>query len=262
MIKYASIYLVLLTVLIGSSANPGREEQNPFWSIFIGHNDEKDTIKKFDSNATNKGSRANDSTQKPNPFWFFHMGLKDAKDPTIVKMNNNTTSTENEFHSINNIFLPKGNFQDCAKSQNIKKSALPLVELGGNFYYFGTYFKANFFKAMQFCRDHGMDLMSIESAEENTRIINYMISYVNKIDHFWTSGSDLGEEGHFVWLATGKSLNYTYWSPPQPDNAGKIENCLEIWKLGDKHYVWNDIPCTNAYNFICEVRECSEFCTN
>lgn len=81
-----------------------------------------------------------------------------------------------------------------------------------------------------------------------------------KIEHFWTSGSDLGEEGQFVLLATGKKFNFTHWRYPQPDNAGKIEHCTEIWKLREKRYNWNDVSCANNFNFICEVQKCTDLC--
>ncbi|XP_045479164.1 lectin subunit alpha-like [Harmonia axyridis] len=145
--------------------------------------------------------------------------------------------------------------------KKIKFSGIPLVDLGGHFYYFETYFKANFFKAMQFCRDRGMNLLSIESEDENKRISEYLLKHANGIEEFWTSGTDLGEEGKFVWLSTGKYFTFTYWSYPQPDNAGKLgEDCVEIWKLPDR-WAWNDNKCTIEFHFICEMKECTDFCS-
>ncbi|XP_045479170.1 perlucin-like [Harmonia axyridis] len=192
------------------------------------------------------------SSERNYPNWLLHIGVREVTKDVNTRLNNQPNGNELSLLNSGLISAP-----DCSKK--IKFSGIPLVDLGGRFYYFGTYFKANFFKAMQFCRDHGMNLLSIESDDENTRISDHLSKHAKGIDHFWTSGSDLGEEGKFVWLSTGKYLNYTNWSPPQPDNSGKIENCLELWKID--RYIWNDIPCTNQYNFICEMKECTDFCS-
>lgn len=75
------------------------------------------------------------------------------------------------------------------------------------------------------------------------------------MDHVWTSGTDQGEEGAFVWMSTGKPVNFTSWGQGLPDNSGKIEHCLEIIKAGVENYFWNDRNCISDYFFICEVNE-------
>jgi len=35
-------------------------------------------------------------------------------------------------------------------------------------------------------------------------------------EHFWTSGTDQGEEGSFFWFGNGKPITFTNW------NAGEI----------------------------------------
>ncbi|KAL3268580.1 hypothetical protein HHI36_007688 [Cryptolaemus montrouzieri] len=117
---------------------------------------------------------------------------------------------------------------------------------------------ANYFKAYQFCRDHRMSLLSIETETENYLISKYLNQ--TKINRVWTSGTDLAEKGSFTWLSTGKALNFTYWGAGQPDNVQGIEHCLEIYKYPNFNYSWNDIPCTETHNFVCELVECSPFC--
>ncbi|KAL3268579.1 hypothetical protein HHI36_007687 [Cryptolaemus montrouzieri] len=103
-----------------------------------------------------------------------------------------------------------------------------------------------------------MSLLSIEKKTENDLIRNYLKQ--TKMNRVWTSGTDLEEEGSFIWLSTGKVLNFTYWAASQPDNARSIEHCLEINRYLGSNYTWNDIPCTETHNFVCEILECSPFC--
>ena len=49
------------------------------------------------------------------------------------------------------------------------------------------------------------------------------ISFINFFkgmghEHFWTSGTDQGEEGKFFWMGTGKPITYTNWNAGEPNN--------------------------------------------
>lgn len=57
-------------------------------------------------------------------------------------------------------------------------------------------------------------------------------------EHFWTAGTDQGEEGSFFWMSTGRPVTFTNW------NAGEPVNKIYFYK--------NDvtIPCS-----------CSSCCT-
>lgn len=76
-------------------------------------------------------------------------------------------------------------------------------------------------------------------------------------DHFWTSGTDQGEEGNFFWLSTGRPVTYTNWNAGEPNNFvyenGEEEHCLELWNRDGKGLKWNDTPCSFETYFICEV---------
>ena len=37
-------------------------------------------------------------------------------------------------------------------------------------------------------------------------------------EHFWTSGTDQGEEGQFVWMSSGKPLGWENWNAGEPNN--------------------------------------------
>lgn len=77
-------------------------------------------------------------------------------------------------------------------------------------------------------------------------------------EHFWTSGTDLAEEGNFFWMSSGRPITFTNWNAGEPNNFryenGEEENCLELWNRDGKGLKWNDSPCSFETFFVCEVR--------
>ncbi|XP_014367902.2 pulmonary surfactant-associated protein D [Papilio machaon] len=140
----------------------------------------------------------------------------------------------------------------------VTRWTMPLLKSGEKRYYLGIFFKANWFKAQQYCRFHGMHLASISSQEENDRLEKYVKDSGYGREHFWTSGTDLAEEGNFFWMANGRPLTFVNWNAGEPNNFryenGEEENCLELWNRDDKGLKWNDSPCSFETFFICEVR--------
>ena len=51
-------------------------------------------------------------------------------------------------------------------------------------------------------------------------------------------------------MSTNKEISsFRFWAPKQP-NDWKNEDCVHT--LSAKHgYTWNDVPCTNCYNYTC-----------
>merc|ERR1739842_210061 len=118
---------------------------------------------------------------------------------------------------------------DCAGEGRQSRFSMPLAQLGEKKYYLGIFFKANWYKAEQYCRFHGMHLASINSAEE----------------------------GKFFWMSTGKPVTYENWNAGEPNNFqyenGEQEHCLELWNRDGKGLRWNDTPCSFETFFVCEV---------
>lgn len=140
----------------------------------------------------------------------------------------------------------------------VTRWTMPLLKSGEKKYYLGIFFKANWFKAQQYCRFHGMHLASISSQQENDKLEQYVKDSGFGREHFWTSGTDLAEEGSFFWMANGRPLTFVNWNAGEPNNFryenGEEENCLELWNRDDKGLKWNDSPCSFETFFICEVR--------
>lgn len=118
--------------------------------------------------------------------------------------------------------------------------------LGTKKYYLGIFFKANWYKAEQYCRFHGMHLASINSGDEQKNLEEHIQSFGMGHEHFWTSGTDQAEEGKFFWMSTGKPMTYENWNAGEPNNFqyenGEQEHCLELWNRDGKGLRWNDTP--------------------
>ncbi|XP_061401111.1 ubiquitin carboxyl-terminal hydrolase 36-like, partial [Musca vetustissima] len=143
-------------------------------------------------------------------------------------------------------------------TQYMNKWTMPLLKLGEKRYYLGIFFKANWFKATQYCRYHGMHLASISSQEENDRLEKHIKDFGLGNEHFWISGTDLADEGNFFWMSTGRPITFTNWNAGEPNNFryenGEEENCMELWNRDGKGLKWNDSPCSFETYFVCEVQ--------
>ncbi|XP_033211097.1 C-type lectin 37Db-like isoform X1 [Belonocnema kinseyi] len=162
-------------------------------------------------------------------------------------------------------FKIRENLYDCPNcvDENVGNLAvsrwtMPLLKLGEKRYYLGIFFKANWYRASQYCRYHGMHLASISAQEENDRLEKHIKDFGLGHEHFWTSGTDQGEEGTFFWMANGRPITFENWNVGEPNNFkyenGEEEHCLELWNRDGKGLKWNDSPCSFETFFVCEVQ--------
>ncbi|EAT36285.1 AAEL011622-PA [Aedes aegypti] len=111
-----------------------------------------------------------------------------------------------------------------------------------------------FFEAWRQCLAVGQRLATITSEEDSLLIEQTIAKSSNSKGPWFIGGTDLGNEGHFVWISTnepiGYKTGYLNYSPGQPDNGRGIENCLEIGRWGG--VAWNDVPCDASLRYICE----------
>eukprot|EP00092_Neocalanus_flemingeri_P020457 GFUD01022161.1.p1 GENE.GFUD01022161.1~~GFUD01022161.1.p1 ORF type:complete len:186 (+),score=32.48 GFUD01022161.1:21-578(+) len=168
-----------------------------------------------------------------------------------------TSSSLNFRHNENSIDDER--CADCVSEggQPHSRFSMPLAQLGNKKYYLGIFFKANWYKAEQYCRFHGMHLASINSGDEQKNLEEHIQSFGMGHEHFWTSGTDQAEEGKFFWMSTGKPMTYENWNAGEPNNFqyenGEQEHCLELWNRDGKGLRWNDTPCSFETFFVCEV---------
>ncbi|XP_066901462.1 perlucin isoform X2 [Halyomorpha halys] len=146
---------------------------------------------------------------------------------------------------------------DSVGGPEINKWNMPIFKYKEKRYYLGIFFKANWFRAAQYCRYHGMHLASISSQEENDKLEETIRDFGYSYEHFWVSGTDLAEEGQFFWMSTGRPITFTNWNTGEPNNFryenGEEENCLELWDRDGKGLKWNDSACSFETYFVCEV---------
>ncbi|XP_021923172.1 C-type lectin 37Db-like isoform X3 [Zootermopsis nevadensis] len=155
---------------------------------------------------------------------------------------------------------PPGDCTNCVDESvglSGNRWTMPLLKLGEKRYYLGIFFKANWYRAAQYCRYHGMHLASINSQEENDKLEKHIRDFGLGHEHFWTSGTDQAEEGVFFWMSTGRPVTFTNWNTGEPNNFryenGEEEHCLELWNRDGKGLKWNDTPCSFETFFVCEV---------
>ncbi|KXJ79394.1 hypothetical protein RP20_CCG001195 [Aedes albopictus] len=121
-------------------------------------------------------------------------------------------------------------------------------------YFVHNNIEVTFLEAWRKCQTIGHRLATITSEEDSQLIEQAIAKSGNTKGPWYIGGTDLGNEGHFVWISTNKPIGYMTgyfnYSPGQPDNAGGNENCLEIGRWGG--VVWNDVPCEWRQRYICE----------
>ncbi|XP_019633508.1 PREDICTED: uncharacterized protein LOC109476932 [Branchiostoma belcheri] len=106
-------------------------------------------------------------------------------------------------------------------------------------------------EAKQTCAADGGLLAMPKNSAANTYIHNLGGAGVR-----WIGLTDTDREGRWVF-ADGQTLassGYTNWNSGEPNDAGRIEDCAELY--GSTHG-WNDAQCSLAKGFICQL-ECAE----
>ncbi|XP_053694883.1 C-type lectin 37Da-like [Sabethes cyaneus] len=123
--------------------------------------------------------------------------------------------------------------------------------------YFIPSIRANWFKANEFCNSLQTRLTVIKSKEENEAIASYVKTTDKYSDEcsFWIGGTDLADEGVFIWTATGERVSYSNWGPSEPNNHNGNEHCMQLAYIPAEgyHWTWNDNVCNGqSLYFVCE----------
>ncbi|CAL8142228.1 unnamed protein product [Orchesella dallaii] len=112
----------------------------------------------------------------------------------------------------------------------------------------------NWFEAWEYCRSIGLHLASIESKYEQTFVEIFLPRLeLPTTEAYWTSGTDLGKEGQFTWMATGRSFTFSFFRPGEPNNRFGSEDCIEmVVTPGVTSYSWNDRNCFAKAYVLCQ----------
>ncbi|XP_044179849.1 uncharacterized protein LOC122961271 isoform X2 [Acropora millepora] len=121
----------------------------------------------------------------------------------------------------------------------------------GGYCYFTSRACASWLRAQSNCSTMSSNLVTVQNQEKNV-----YIQHRHNGERSWIGLNDRSVEGSFVW--TNKEISsFRFWAPRQP-NDWKNEDCVHT--LGARHgYTWNDVPCTNCYNYTCfkDLDECT-----
>ncbi|KAF4526698.1 hypothetical protein B566_EDAN015336 [Ephemera danica] len=118
----------------------------------------------------------------------------------------------------------------------------------GTQYFFSTA-NASWFDASYFCNSYDMDLVTIETQEENDLILAHIESLgLKQAEHYWTSAHKIGR-ATWLWI-NGEIMIYDDWATGQPDNL-ETYRCMFL-SGGD----WYNYECEQSIMkaFICESR--------
>ena len=107
----------------------------------------------------------------------------------------------------------------------------------------------NFFSAALHCKQLRSYLAEIQSESENR-----FVARLHHDEDIWIGLSDRQEEGQWIWETSRRLVNFTRWSPGEPNNKGGGNgraHCALIWR----HYhleTWDDRNCDQKKYFVCE----------
>ncbi|XP_059472397.1 C-type lectin domain family 4 member K-like [Neocloeon triangulifer] len=112
-------------------------------------------------------------------------------------------------------------------------------------YYFGKS-DANWYDADKFCKQHGVQLVSVQNYSKAVDVWKFASTY--SWSNVWTSGTDQSREpGDFHWL-TGTRVLSDLFKNGEPNEYGfEVDVCLAIH---DRALA--DFACSERYFFVCE----------
>lgn len=186
---------------------------------------------------------------------------------TSKPLENSTTST---YKTTASPAAPTTFSPETPYRQTIKSPELEFVTIYGKQYHLHN-MSDNWFHALSYCSGNDLDLVSIQSKQENQAIFEYIHSLNFDLEtDIWTSGTTLGQyvgapldsiPDSYYWMINNEKFSFTGWAPLNPTNnvlpgAGR-EQCI-ILSLGDggvREDGWRDVVC--AYDkpiILCEAR--------
>ncbi len=109
-------------------------------------------------------------------------------------------------------------------------------------------------QAQAYAQTFGANLISVQSAAENADLVQALANQGYSSEVIWIGYSDAITEGSYVWY-DGSPLSYSNWAPGEPNDAGGVEDCTQIYPDGS----WNDLNCV-GYNSlsVIEVNLCPQ----
>lgn len=120
--------------------------------------------------------------------------------------------------------------------------------------------QANWMAASSFCKNNGMTMATLETADELNYFLGRCVANIKLIDWGLILIGGIAPINNvkqgYVWFPTGEKVGYPIpWAPTEPNNNGKIENCLSAAYGSDKKFGIADVSCTaqvSMFQFVCQ----------
>ncbi|XP_072401384.1 C-type lectin mosGCTL-7-like [Diabrotica undecimpunctata] len=160
--------------------------------------------------------------------------------------------------NINNAHLHQS---DASVTPLGLRPELTFESVGGNtLYYFGYTFKGTWYQAIQHCKSLGMDLVSIETPQENEWLYQKMEGVIGKWGgtyRFWSSGTSMAH-GDLIWMKTGYPIVYSNFLPQTLDIAFHRyppvnETCVELTYGHERGLTWSKESLNKESYALCEA---------
>ena len=103
--------------------------------------------------------------------------------------------------------------------------------------------------ARQHCINAGSRLIEMKSQEEFDRTVQIS----DEIGEFWLGGSDIQQEGVWVWNSNNEQINMNqFWYRASEPDGGTDQNCLMFFNHNSVAGSLSSV-CGNAKKFACEI---------
>ncbi|XP_048752443.2 perlucin-like [Ostrea edulis] len=121
--------------------------------------------------------------------------------------------------------------------------------------YYPSHDSATWLAASIKCQSMASNLTVINNQDENNFVAGMIKEYIHAYKHnFWLDGTDVNQEGHFIWHSAKHPISYKNWNVNEP--SGGSEDCIEmlVKEFVDPRQIgkWNDKICSYLNHYICE----------
>ncbi|KAH8352600.1 hypothetical protein KR084_005286, partial [Drosophila pseudotakahashii] len=120
--------------------------------------------------------------------------------------------------------------------------------IGEKYLYIEKVSEKNWSSASKTCRNMGGHLADIKDQEE----LNAIQANLKKDTHYWLGINDLGKEGDYLSMPSGKEAPFLKWASGRPTQLNTF-NCVFLYN-GEMY----DYPCNYSFRFICQTEEENE----
>ncbi|KAJ8274449.1 hypothetical protein COCON_G00090740 [Conger conger] len=112
----------------------------------------------------------------------------------------------------------------------------------------------NWIIARKWCQAHYIDLVAIQSREENVYLNDYL---PQQKKYYWIGIRKLKREWNLVAINKSLTPEVSNWAPNEPNNGKGNERCVEIYiKSAKNSGTWNDESCLRNKTALCYKASC------